>query len=126
MPGEPAGDAVTTQGSVAEAARCTPVQLGYKTFEDGDEAYQYFSYLLNKLTHNQDINEYEHHCLLALLEKGHANAAEKVCICTHIRGTLSIPLFADWQWGARFSGSPLCGRQVGAMLLRVPHRRHGS
>lgn len=54
------------------------VQLGYKTFTDGNEAYQYFSYLLSKLTHNQDINEYEHQSLLALLEKGHVNATEKV------------------------------------------------
>lgn len=78
MHGEPATDGAPTQASAADTAQPTPVQLGYKTFQDGDEAYQYFSYLLNKLTHNQDINEYEHHCLLALLEKGHANAAEKV------------------------------------------------
>lgn len=108
MPVEPATDAVPTQGSAADAAQCTPVQLGYKTFQDGDEAYHYFSYLLNKLTHNQDINEYEHHCLLALLEKGHANATEKVCTvdCPGVSPRCCTVL-AGGQRGACVSGSPL-------------------
>ncbi len=75
----PAADTKAADPKAADPkAAGNSVQLGYKTFTDGNDAFQYFSYLLNKITHNQDINEYEHQSLLALLEKGHANAATKV------------------------------------------------
>ena len=49
------GDANTSSEVAAESD--PPQTLGYKTFKDGDEAFQYFHDLVHDLTHDQDLNE---------------------------------------------------------------------
>ncbi len=49
------GDASMSSELVAESD--PPQTLGYKTFKDGDEAFQYFHDLVHDLRHDQDLNE---------------------------------------------------------------------
>ena len=49
------GDANMSSEVAAESD--PPQTLGYKTFKDGDEAFQYFHDLVHDLRHDQDLNE---------------------------------------------------------------------
>ncbi len=70
--GGEAGEAVAEAGEAAEAAggdgdaeaegypapeKCTPVQIGYKTFNSGKEAKAYFHNLISKLRKYQNLND---------------------------------------------------------------------
>jgi hypothetical protein len=52
--------------------------IGYRTFSNGEECRSYFRHILTSYRRNQDLNEYEHHNLIHLIEKGHPRAAEKL------------------------------------------------
>lgn len=52
--------------------------VGYKTFETADECKAYFRNILSNYARRQDTNAYEFHNILALIEQGHPNAAEKL------------------------------------------------
>ena len=107
-------DAVNGDTTMSSAEAQTdpdpPQTLGYKTFKDGDEAFQYFHDLVHDLRHNQDLNEvsqwrfsnlpqsmqhiqvvfllqYEHKAVLDLVKKGHPEADTKVHFNLH--GTVS-------------------------------------
>ena len=102
------GDANMSSEVAAESDH--PQTLGYKTFKDGDEAFQYFHDLIHDLRHDQDLNEvcaiysttaafvdmdslcnmvsllqYEHNIVLDLVKKGHPEPDTKVC--TNLRLT---------------------------------------
>jgi hypothetical protein len=52
--------------------------VGYMTFETADECKAYFRNILSNYSRRQDTNAYEFHNILALIEQGHPNAAEKL------------------------------------------------
>lgn len=53
-------------------------RIGYRTFQNGRECYDYYHTLLMKYRKHQNLNEYEHHNLLQLIEKGHPDAMRKL------------------------------------------------
>ena len=55
-----------------------PQTLGPKTFNSPEEAIKYFSWLLNTITPNQDMNDYERLVVQACLEKVHGDFEKKV------------------------------------------------
>ena len=94
-----------TETPEAEADADPPRTLGFKTFQNGDEAFQYFHTLVHDLRHDQDLNEvipgvsftagqiilivrchatdmcllqYEHEVVLALVTQGHPEPETKV------------------------------------------------
>lgn len=108
-------DAVNGDTTMSSAEAQTdpdpPQTLGYKTFKDGDEAFQYYHDLVHDLRHNQDLNEvsklrfgnfprvcsifrfffllqYEHKAVLDLVKKGHPEADTKVHFNLH--GIVSV------------------------------------
>lgn len=52
--------------------------IGYRTFSNGEECRNYFRHILTSYRRHQDLNEYEYHNLLQLIEKGHPRATEKL------------------------------------------------
>lgn len=52
--------------------------IGYRTFSNGEECRSYFRHILTSYRRNQDLNEYEQHNILCLIEKGHPRASEKL------------------------------------------------
>lgn len=73
-----------------------PVALGFKTFKNVVEMYEYFNDILNASTLDQDLNEYEYKAVVDLLEKGHASAKEKIG-----GGIESIAVVSHPEWGSR-------------------------
>ena len=67
------GDAIELRELVEQ-----PQTIGYRTFKNGKECYDYFHNILTKYRKNQDLNEYEHHNVLKLIEKGHPHADRKL------------------------------------------------
>jgi hypothetical protein len=55
-----------------------PISIGYKTFADAEECRGYFRHILTGYRRNQDLNEYEVHNVMQLIEKGHPHAEKKL------------------------------------------------
>jgi hypothetical protein len=66
------------KGSDGETHGYEAVTLAFRTFETPEQMYRYFSNLLNTVTLDQNLNEYEHKVLEQLLRKGHHNADAKI------------------------------------------------
>ena len=142
------GDEAGEKEAKVEEKVWTPVKLGPKTFNSPDEMIKYFSWLLNAMTMNQDMNDYERMVVEACLRDAHPEAEKKIgCgiksfqIRTHpehdsrcymvVRtdGTCEDfsyrkcveKLFPGWEPPARKEKPERGGR--GGRGLRVPHRR---
>ncbi|KAK9826827.1 hypothetical protein WJX81_004820 [Elliptochloris bilobata] len=55
-----------------------PAKIGYRTFNNGNEAFAYFHDLIQHITRNQDLNEYEFHMVLELIKMGHETPEQKL------------------------------------------------
>ena len=67
---------VATEGK--KSPTWTPVKLGPKTFDAPEDAIKYISWLLNTVTMNQDLNDYERKVVVGLLRRGHEDAEKKI------------------------------------------------
>ena len=67
---------VATEGK--KSPTWTPVKLGPKTFDAPEDAIKYISWLLNTVTMNQDLNDYERMVVEGLLRRGHEDAEKKI------------------------------------------------
>ena len=56
-PAEAKAEPTDANREMADANADPPQTLGYKTFSNGDEAFQYFHDLIRNLRQNQDLNE---------------------------------------------------------------------
>ncbi len=74
--------------------------VGYRTFETADQCKAYFRNILTNYSRRQDTNAYEFHNILALIEKGHPNAAEK--LAGGVRAIQIRELRVDGQGSACF------------------------
>lgn len=75
---EEAAQQAKLQGRDGETHGYEPVTLAFKTFSTPEQMYRYFSWLLNNVTLDQNLNEYEHRVLEDLLRVGHHNAQSKI------------------------------------------------
>ena len=66
---------VATEGK--KSPTWTPVKLGPKTFDAPEDAIKYISWLLNTVTMNQDLNDYERMVVEGMLRRGHEDAEKK-------------------------------------------------
>lgn len=60
------------------AEESAPVSIGYKTFANDDECRAYFRHILTSYRRHQDLNDYEKHNVIDLIEKGHPQAERKM------------------------------------------------
>ena len=67
---------VATEGK--KSPTWTPVKLGPKTFDAPEDAIKYISWLLNTVTTNQDLNDYERMVGEGMLRRGHEDAGKKI------------------------------------------------
>ena len=72
------GDEAGEKEAKVEEKVWTPVKLGPKTFNSPDEMIKYFSWLLNAMTMNQDMNDYERMVVEACLRDAHPEAEKKI------------------------------------------------
>ena len=71
-----AGDAAPD--AKKEKKEWTPVKLGPKSFAAPEEMIKYFSWILNNMTVNQDMNDYEFMVVDACLRRAHPEADKKI------------------------------------------------
>lgn len=71
-----AGDAAPD--AKKEKKEWTPVKLGPKSFAAPEEMIKYFSWILNNMTVNQDMNDYELMVVEACLRDAHPEAGKKI------------------------------------------------
>ena len=71
-----AGDAAPD--AKKEKKEWTPVKLGPKSFAAPEEMIKYFSWILNNMTVNQDMNDYELMVVEACLRDAHPEADKKI------------------------------------------------
>jgi len=67
---------VATEGK--KSPTWTPVKLGPKTFDAPEDAIKYISWLLNTVTMQQDLNDYERLVVEGMLRRGHEDAGKKI------------------------------------------------
>jgi hypothetical protein len=61
-----------------EKPKYAPVKLGPKTFETPEDMVKYFSWILNNMTINQDMNDYERMVVEPCLRTAHPDAEKKI------------------------------------------------
>ena len=66
-----------------------PHTLGYKTFKDGDEAFQYFHDLVHDLRHNQDLNQ---------VSKLRVSNGPSICSIFRFSSCCSMSTKQYWTW----------------------------
>ena len=69
---------VETEVAEKKSPTWTPVKLGPKTFDTPEDAIKYISWLLNTVTTNQDLNDYERMVVEGMLRRGHEDAEKKI------------------------------------------------